>query len=93
MPGIASSGSLFDKMNDTSPAALEVQIRALTAMTPGRRLRLAAGWSRSARQLARASFRQRHPDCTELDLQRHLIESCHGRELADQVYPDAGRHG
>lgn len=80
-------------MNDTSPAALEVQIRALQAMTPGRRLLLAAGWSRSARQIARAAFRQRCPDCQEVDLRRHWIESCHGRELAYQAYPDTGRHG
>ena len=74
------------QMNDTSAAAELMQLRALQAMTPARRLGLALGWSQSLRELMRSSLRQQHPEVASPVLQRMLAERLLGSELAAKAY-------
>jgi hypothetical protein len=73
-------------MKDTRAAAELMQLRALQAMTPARRLGLALGWSQSLRELMRSSLRQQHPDVPSPVLQRMLADGLLGCELASKAY-------
>ena len=73
-------------MNDTTPIAETMRLRALQAMTPARRLSLALGWSRSVRELTRSSLYQQHPELPPQELHRLLAERLLGKELAQKAY-------
>lgn len=60
-------------MNDTSPAAEEIQARIHRRMTGEERLVLALEMSESARELAIARLRRVHPDWTDRELRRELL--------------------
>lgn len=60
-------------MNDTSPAAEEIQARIHRRMTGVERLMLALEMSESARELALARLRRVHPDWTDRELMRELL--------------------
>jgi hypothetical protein len=60
-------------MNDTSPAAEEIQVRIHRRMTGEERLVLALEMSESARELALARLRRAHPDWTDRELRRELL--------------------
>lgn len=79
-------------MNDTSPTAETMCLRALQTMTPARRLNLALGWSRSVRELTRNSLRQQHPQLPSQDLHRLLAERLLGQELALKAYGPLPNH-
>lgn len=58
---------------DTSPEALEVQLKAQREMTGEQRLLLALDMSLFARDLARARIRQDHPEWNESQVTRELL--------------------
>ena len=60
-------------MNDTSPAAEEIQARIHRRMTGEERLVLALEMSDSARELAIARLRRVHPHWTDRELRRELL--------------------
>jgi hypothetical protein len=80
-------------MNDNSPTAEAMRLRALQAMSPARRLGLALGWSRSVRELTRSSLRQQHPELSSESLHRLLAERLLGQELALKAYGPPPNHG
>ncbi|HBJ86252.1 MAG TPA: hypothetical protein DDZ88_20785 [Verrucomicrobiales bacterium] len=80
-------------MNDTSPTAEAMRMRALQAISPARRLSLALGWSRSVRELTRSSLRQQHPELSPDSLHRLLAERFLGKELALKAYGPLPSHG
>lgn len=80
-------------MNDTSPTAETIRLRALQAMSPARRLSLALGWSRSVRELMQSSLLQQHPQMPPQDLHRLLAERLLGKDLALKAYGPLPGHG
>jgi hypothetical protein len=71
---------------DTSPEAERVQLDILRRLPPWRKVQMVAdGWECS-RELALAGLRQRHPEASELALQRRLARLMLGDELALKVY-------
>jgi hypothetical protein len=71
---------------DTSPEA-EAFLFKLWRETPAwRKLELMEGLNRTARQLALAGLRRRHPDASPEALRRRLADILLGPELAAQVY-------
>jgi hypothetical protein len=60
-------------MDDTSPAAEEIQARIHRRMSGPERLMLAFEMSESARELALARLRRAHPDWTDHELRRELL--------------------
>jgi hypothetical protein len=71
---------------DTTPEA-EAVLFKLWRETPGwRKLEMMEGLNRAARQLALIGLRQRFPDISPEDLQRHLAAMALGEELATRVY-------
>lgn len=60
-------------MNDTSPAAEEIQARIYRRMTGPQRLALALEMSELARELAIARLRRAHLDWTDRELTRELL--------------------
>ena len=73
-------------MTDTASAADRLRLELFRAMTPARRLALAAGWSDSLRQLLRAKIRQERPEATEAELHRAFASRWLGEELAAKAY-------
>jgi len=60
-------------ISDTDPAAREVQLKVLRAMSGEQRLLLAIEMSELARELSRAGIRQQHPDWSEKQVTRELL--------------------
>lgn len=79
-------------MNDTTPEAREAQLAVLRAMSPARKLALAAGWTSSLREMIRAEIRRLHPDLDEPGLAMRFAERWLGTETAHKAYPHH-RHG
>lgn len=94
-PVVAKSRAAWQAhfMNDTSPAAEAMRLHALRVMSPARRLGLALGWSRSVRELSRASIQQTHPDLSEAQIHRMVAERLIGAELAAKAYGPPPAYG
>ncbi len=75
------------KPMDTSQDALNAQFEVLRELGPERRLRMALGMSDSARQLARAGIRLRHPGYNERQIETAVRRLVLGEDLADRVWP------
>lgn len=71
---------------DTTPDAEAVQIEIYRRMSARRKLELVEEENRTARELALAGLRQRHPDAGPEELFRRLMDLLLGEELAAQVY-------
>lgn len=80
-------------MLDTEAKAGAVQMRAIRAMPPCRRLALAAGWSTSLRGMVLAGLRRQHPEAPESHLRFLLAERCHGKQAATRAYGKKSAHG
>jgi hypothetical protein len=80
-------------MNDTTPAAAAMRLRAVQAMSPARRLALALGWSRSVRELSRASIKEANPTLTDAQIHRLVAERLMGAEQAAKAYGPPLSHG
>lgn len=79
---------------DTDPEAERIQIEIFRRMPAWRKVQLVEDANRTARQLALAGLRQRHPDAGPEELHRRLVGLFLGEELATQVYgplPEADR--
>lgn len=79
---------------DTDPEAERIQIEIFRNMPAWRKVQLVEDANRTARQLALAGLRQRHPDAGPEELHRRLVGLFLGEELATQVYgplPEADR--
>lgn len=71
---------------DTSSDAEAVQIEIFRRMSARRKLELVAEANRTARDLALAGLRRRHPDAGPAELFRRLMDLMLGEDLAAQVY-------
>ena len=67
---------------DTSAAARRWQIRAIRAIPPAERLRIADQMSADIRALAEAGIRKRHPGASSETVAQVLAERLLGPELA-----------
>ncbi|CAN5769512.1 hypothetical protein BH11VER1_BH11VER1_10350 [soil metagenome] len=80
-------------MNDTNPRAEKARLQALQAMSPARRLALAAGWSQSVREMTMQNMRRQHPEMSENGIHRLLVDRLLGSELAAKVYGPVTSYG
>lgn len=71
---------------DTAPEAEAVQVEIYRGMPARRKLELVAEANRTARDLALAGLRLRHPDAGPEELFRRLMDLLLGDELAAEVY-------
>ena len=72
-------------LNDTKPAAVQVQIELMRAAGIEGRSALAGRLSTSAFQQTRRNLREAHPDATPRELDLMFVEAYYGRELAERV--------
>ncbi|MBI2566630.1 MAG: hypothetical protein HYV63_06320 [Candidatus Schekmanbacteria bacterium] len=78
---------------DTHPTAEDVQIALLSSMPAWRKVELTCDACRTARLLALAGLRDRHPTEPPALLARRLAAILLGDELAERVYgPGPGRN-
>ena len=71
---------------DTTPDAEAVQLEIWRKMSPRRKLQLMEDANRTARKMALAGLRLRHPDAGEQELFRRLMDLTLGAELAERVF-------
>ncbi len=71
---------------DTTPEAEQVLIQLLRQAPPWRKLAMLGQLNAAARTLALTGLRQRYPQATFPELQRHLADLLLGSELANQAY-------
>ena len=69
---------------DTSPESERVLIDLLRRTPPWRRLQLADRMSATAREMAMAGLRLRHPNASEKELRRRFADLHLGPQLAEQ---------
>ena len=71
---------------DTSPEAEEILFSLLREAPAWKKWQQMAALNHSARLLALAGLRRRHPHASEEDLRRRLADMLRGPELATRVY-------
>jgi len=71
---------------DTTPEAEAVMLESLRRMSAWRRLELLDDACVTARELALAGLRIRHPDASEPEIRRLLMDVLLGPHLAARVY-------
>ena len=71
---------------DTSEDAEAVRIAIFRAMAPAQKIALVEDANHTARILALAGLRSRHPEATEKELHRRLFDLVLGPELAEKAY-------
>ena len=71
---------------DTDPEAERIQIEIFRNMPAWRKMQLVEDANQTARQLALAGLRQRHPKASPEELHRRLVGLFLGEELATEVY-------
>ncbi len=71
---------------DTTLEAEAVRIEIYRRMSPGQKLALVEEANRTARALALAGLRRRHPNAGEAELFRRLMDLTLGEELAMEAY-------
>ncbi len=71
---------------DTAPEAEAVQLEIFRRMPGRKKLELVEEANRSARELALAGLRQRHPEAGPDELFRRLMDLTLGEDLAERVY-------
>jgi hypothetical protein len=86
MPAHPTDGRGGDPTCDTSPAAAAVQVAIYRAMPAWRKIELVAELNKTARTLALAGLRRRHPNDSPQRLQRRLHGLILGEELATKAY-------
>ena len=74
------------RLTDTSPDAMEVQLSILREMPAWRKVQLVEDANRTARRLALAGISLRHPDASEAERVRLLLELVLGESVAAKVY-------
>lgn len=71
---------------DTSPEAEAVLLDLMRKTPPWRKMELLSSLNATARKLALAGLRQRHPNASEKELRRRLADLLLGPELALKAY-------
>jgi len=71
---------------DTHPDAEEVLIKLLRAASHARKMAMILDANRTARALALAGLRERHPNDSPARLRRRLADTLLGPELANKAY-------
>ena len=79
--------------NDTSPAALDVQLACFRALSPQERLHKMAASSRRGRDLALAAIRRQNPDISDREVRLRYLALAYGNELAAEVREWLGARG
>jgi len=74
--------------SDTHPKMEALQIQLWRQASPTRKMEMLAQLNASARMLALAGLRSRHPQASEAELRRRLAGLVLGEELARKVYGD-----
>jgi len=77
---------------DTHPDAERVLIELLRRATPARKLAMVLDANRTARLLALAGLRERHPGESAARLRRRLADLWLGPELAAKAYGPLSEH-
>jgi len=77
---------------DTQPAAEAVLIELLRKASPARKIALMLDANRTARELAVAGLRARHPADSAAQLRRRLADLWLGPELAAKAYGQMPEH-
>lgn len=70
---------------DTTRAARRIQLNALRRLDGPTRLEMACAMSDDARSISEAGVRHRHPDWSEGEVHRALLELMVGADLARRV--------
>ena len=76
--------------SDTDPKMEALQIQLWRQASPTRKMHMLAQLNASARTLALAGLRARHPHASEAELRRRLAGLLVGDELARKVYGEIG---
>lgn len=71
---------------DTDPAAEQVLLQLLREATPGRKMRMVLEANQTARALALAGLKERHPGDSPARLKRRLADLWLGPALAAKAY-------
>lgn len=71
---------------DTSVEARRVQVEIWRSMSPTQKAELIDRLSAEIRELALVGIRQRHPEATEQEQQRHLAVLLHGPDVVEQAF-------
>lgn len=71
---------------DTTPEVEEIQFAFYRSAPTWKKLEIASQLNQMARTLALSGLRERWPDATADELQRHLADMLLGPELAARVY-------
>lgn len=71
---------------DTSPEVEQIQFAQLRKVPPWRKVEMLIGLNEMALDLAYCGLERRHPDVSEADLNRYLVDMLLGAELANRVY-------
>lgn len=79
--------------SDTDAAIEERQVRAWRDMTPAQKANLITRLSQTAREMAAAGVRDRHPDASPREQFLRLAMLTLGPELARRVYPEIEQLG
>ena len=72
--------------SDTDPEAERIQMEIYRRMPRWRKIELVVEANETARQLALAGLRARHPEASPEEIQRRLFGLLLGEELATEVY-------
>jgi hypothetical protein len=75
-----------DPISDTSPEAEAVLIALLRQAPAWRKFKMVGDINATVKQFALAGIRERYPDATERQVNRHLADLLLGEELAATVY-------
>lgn len=81
---------MFTLSSDTHPDMEALQIDLCRQVSPTRKLQMLAQLNASARLLAMAGLRARHPHAGEEERMRRMAYLLLGEELARKVYGEAG---
>lgn len=76
--------------SDTHPDVEALQITLWRQASPTRKMQMLAQLNASARLLAMAGLRTRHPNAGEAELRRRMADLLLGEGLARKVYGEAG---
>ena len=74
--------------SDTHPEMEALQIELLRSAPPWRKMEMLAALNSSARSLALAGLRQRHPQASEAELRRLLADLLLGPDLARKIFAE-----
>lgn len=76
----------LEPFSDTSPEAEAVLIALLRQAPAWKKFKMVGDLNKTVKQFALAGIRQRHPNATEEEVNRHLADLLLGDELAALVY-------